>query len=224
MKDEVSGMDTATIVRMRRRRRLLFGAASIVVVALAFLTWHTLSTPGQAQHSIPSVRQAESWCLDQVAGNAGQLLPTHDSRTDIVGIKRLRPLNGSPVGETLIVLKNGPAESGYYCSLDDADRAAESGPVATAISPGRTFSYELIYMGSTRTIGYFGFAARVMPEATTVKIVTSQGTVAKLKPTGGLVACIVQAPMRSGDPRLSGVLVSFDSSGEVVGSGSFPFT
>ena len=161
--------------RPKSRRRWLFAGGIVLTLAVvALASWQYSARPSGA--TSPSLRWAKASCLTQVVGNASQLVPTGKATTVVVFFEHLRPLNGKKEGTTWIVLKNGAAESGYWCALGDDADFAESGPVATLIRPKHPLVQRAAYIGSTDRVGYVGLVARVPSSVSRVIIVTATGS------------------------------------------------
>ena len=161
--------------RPKSRRRWLFAGGIVLTLAVvALASWQYSARPSGA--TSPSLRWAKASCLTQVVGNASQLVPTGKATTVVVSFEHLRPLNGKKEGTTWIVLKNGAAESGYWCALGDNADFAESGPVATLIRPKHPLVQRAAYIGSTDRVGYVGLVARVPSSVSRVIIVTATGS------------------------------------------------
>ena len=203
----------------KARRRQLFAVGLVFALFVAAIaSWQYAARASGS--TFPSLGWAESVCLSQVQnpGNASQMVPTGKSTITVVSFEHLGPLNGTKEGTTWIVLKDGAAESGFWCDLGDHGDVAESAPVPTQTRPAHP--QQAAFMGSTSRIGYYGLVARVPSHVTRVAIVTARG--AKfLRPVEGVVGCIVAVPMTNGSPLWSGVLTSFNSSGHIVGTGKF---
>jgi hypothetical protein len=201
-----------------RRRSLIAGGIVLTMSVVTLASWQYAARPSGA--TTPSLSWAKASCLTQMVSNASQLVPTGKKTTVVVSFEHLRALNGTKEGTTWIVLKDGAAESGYWCALSNKGDGAESGPVATLIQPEHALVQRAAYMGSTHRVGYNGLVARVPSSVTRVTIVTATGTKV-LRPVEGIVACILAVPMVHGGPQWEGELVSFNSHDQVVGSGRF---
>jgi len=217
-----SGDEPKDTQRPRSPRRGLI-AVVVVVLTVSFVTvaiWQVAARPSGS--TTPSLSWAESACLSQIQnpGNTRQMVPTGKSTITVVSFEHLGPLNGTKEGTTWIVLKDGSAQSGFFCALGDNGDFAESSPIATLTRAANPLVQRGAYMGSTARAGYIGLVARVPSSVTRVSIVTSRGTQV-LTPVEGLVACILAVPMVHGGPQWEGELVSFNSNDQVVGSGRF---
>ena len=211
------GDEFEDMARPKSRRRWLIAGGIVLALSVVILaSWQYVDRPSGATSR--SLSWAKAYCLNQLVGNASQLVPTGKATTVVVSFEHLRPLNGTKLGMTWIVLKDGAAESGYWCALADNGDGSLSGPVATQIRPEHPLVQRTAYMGSTDRVGYNGLVARVPSSVTRVTIVTATGTTV-LKPVEGIVACILAVPMVHGDPLWEGVLTSFNSSDLVVGTG-----
>jgi hypothetical protein len=202
------------------RRGLIAVGIVLTLSVVTLASWQYAARPSGSTSR--SLSWAKASCLSQIqiAGNASQLVPTGKSTTVVVSDEHLGPLNGTKEGTTWIVLKDGAAESGFYCALGDNGDIAESGPAATLIRPDHPQAQRGAYIGSTDRTGYIGLVARVPSSVTRVTIVTARGTQV-LRPVEGLVACVLAVPVVHGNPLWAGVLISFNSSGLIVGTGRF---